>query len=89
MKLQQKELIVSIWIGKTNETSTAPPSHVVEELYINQLAKTLQPLMMGIQKVMQFIDQNKTKGDGEFYLYANIMLILYELALSVTCSADY
>eukprot|EP00731_Ephydatia_muelleri_P024263 Em0016g534a len=63
MKLQQKELIVSIWIGKTNETSTAPPSHVVEELYINQLAKTLQPLMMGIQKVMQFIDQNKTKGD--------------------------
>lgn len=75
MKLQQKERIASIWIV-THDTSSAPPSHDVEELYTFQLAKTLRPFMMGIQKVMQLIDQNKTTGDGEFYMCASIKLTM-------------
>lgn len=72
MKLLQKEQVASTWIAATTE-SVVPPLHCTEELYTNHTAKTLRLFMMGIQKVMLLVEQNKSKeGDGEFSLPIHI-----------------
>ena len=67
-KLLQRVQLASTWI-ESGSISALLPSHDIEDGYIDHMSKTLEHFMMGIQKVMQSMEQNRVKeGDGEFCL---------------------